>query len=147
VNESESELGAALEAARLVVTRHVGGRVGSLAREPTGLSNLVFTVEHADGDLVVRLSADPTKGEVFRREHWAMVRARAAGVPSPEVLAIGEDFPFSYMLVRRVAGRTGLEHPERERVVREMGEYAALINSIATSSHGSTLECLSAPSV
>ena len=44
------------------------------------------------------------------------------------------------MITRRVTGSEATQHPKRKRIVHEMGEYAAVINSILTSGYGSDFD-------
>src|SRR5258706_7871110 len=44
------------------------------------------------------------------------------------------------MISRQCRGREATFHPERNRIVRQMGRYAAVINSIRTTGFGSTFE-------
>lgn len=106
-----------------------------------GLSNYVFEASHRDGPLVVRLSADPGKIKEYLKEQWAMARAREQGVPVPEVLEIGTaPIPFPYMVSRKVAGAEATHHPERFRVLHEMGRLARLVHGIRTSGFGNTFD-------
>ena len=48
------------------------------------------------------------------------------------------------MISRRVTGAEATHHPNRLHIVHEMGEYAAIINSISTSGFGSNFDWTSA---
>lgn len=106
-----------------------------------GLTNLVFSVRDARGNFVVRLGSDPGRVSAFMKEQWAIAKAREAGVPSPEVLQVGnEAAPVAYMISRQAIGTEARFHPERTRILRELGRHAAVINSIRTSGFGSTFD-------
>lgn len=106
-----------------------------------GLTNFVFEAEHPEGALVLRMSANPAKVKEYLKEQWAMARAREQGVPVPEVLEVGtEPIPFPYMVSRKVSGTEGTHHPERFRVLREMGRLAKLIHAVPTSGFGHTFD-------
>lgn len=106
-----------------------------------GLSNFVFEAAGPGGPLVIRLSADPAKIKGYLKEQWAMARAREQGVPVPEVLEIGTaPIPFPYMVSRKVEGTEATHHPERFRVLHEMGRLARLIHAVPTSGFGNTFD-------
>ena len=124
-----------------VLTHLLGGKPKRLEPLGGGLTNFVFEARHAEGDMVVRLSANPAKVKEYLKEQWAMARAREQGVPVPEVLEVGtEPIPFPYMVSRKVAGTEGTHHPERVRVLREMGRCARLIHAVPTHGFGHTFD-------
>lgn len=109
--------------------------------KPTGLTNYVFAVNHVEGQFVVRISPDRERIKAFQKERWASQKAREAGVPTPQVLAVGNDaISEPYMITRRVTGTEATHHPARRRIVQEMGEYAAIINSIPTTGFGTNFD-------
>lgn len=58
-----------------------------------------------------------------------------------EILEVGNEVvPHPFMVSRFVPGREATRHPERMKILREMGRYAALINSILTSGFGDTFD-------
>jgi hygromycin-B 4-O-kinase len=139
---TKKEVAAAKEMARLVIAHHFGNKKPRrIIHKTSGLSNFVFEVSHAEGDFIVRISPDPTRINSFIKEQWAQARAREAGVPIPEILEVGSHVinqPF--MISRVVEGSNATSHPNRLEIVREMGRYAALINSIKTDGFGSTFD-------
>jgi aminoglycoside phosphotransferase (APT) family kinase protein len=136
------EIKAAKEMARAVIAHHFGNkRPRRIEHKTAGLSNFVFEVLHAEGDFIIRISPEPTRINSFIKEQWAQAQARAAGVPVPEILEVGSgviDQPF--MISRVVEGREATFHPHRLEIVKEMGRYAALINTIGTKGFGSTFD-------
>jgi hygromycin-B 4-O-kinase len=75
------------------------------------------------------------------KEQWAVATALERGVPAPEVLQVGnEPAPVPYMIAQEVTGEVATDHPERLRIVRELGRYAAIINSIPTEGFGCTFD-------
>ena len=123
--------------ARQVVQKHFGSPPSRIVYKRSGLTNFVFIVNHVEGQFVVRISPEPDKIEAFKKELWATQKVREAGVPSPEVLAVGNDlFSEPYMITRRVTGSEATHHPKRDRIVHEMGRYAQIINSIRTTNFG-----------
>lgn len=136
-----NELNEAKTMARRITEHHFGTKASRIEHQSSGLSNFVFLVHHAEGDFVVRISPDPTRINAFIKEQWAVGQAREAGVPTAEILEVGNSvIPHPYMVARRVRGRAATEHPERLAILREMGRYAALINAIRTTGFGSVFD-------
>ena len=124
-----------------IIEHHFGSAPKRITHNASGLSNLVFSVQHSQGDMIVRLSPDQARLNSYLKEHWAITAARKAGVPVPEVLECGNQVvPIPYMVSRKTVGNPAAHHPERLRIVREMGHYAAVINSLKTKGFGSTFE-------
>lgn len=129
------------EMARLIIAHHFGNKPKRVVPLTGGLSNFVFMVYHNEGDFVVRINPEPTKIQTFMKEQWAMVKAREAGVPTAEILEVGNHVvPFPYMVSKKVEGQAATDHPNRIEIIKEMGRYAALINSIPTNGFGSTFD-------
>jgi hygromycin-B 4-O-kinase len=127
--------------ARRVITHHFGERVNRIVYQPGGLSNFVFLVKHTEGEFVVRISPEPSKINAFIKERWAMSKAREVGVPTPEILEVGNEVaPSPYMISRRVKGQEATYNPSRMQILHEMGRYAALINAIPTTGFGGTFD-------
>lgn len=127
--------------ANTIVEKHFGKPPRRIVYQRSGKTNFVFVVNHIEGQFVVRISPDRARLETFRKELWATKKVREAGVPSPEVLAVGNDIESEpYMITRRVTGTEGTHHPQRERILHEMGHYARIINSIPTKNFGANFE-------
>lgn len=123
--------------AKKIVLRHFGKPASRIVYKPSGRTNYVFAVNHVEGQFVVRISPDAERLNAFRKERWASQKAREAGVPTPEVITVGADaISEPYMIARRVTGSEATHHPKRDSIVHELGHYAAIINSIATSGFG-----------
>ena len=127
--------------ARTIVQSHFGKPASRIVYKSSGRTNYVFAVNHVEGQFVVRISPDLERLRAFQKERWASQKAREAGVPTPEVIEVGNDaISEPYMITRRVTGSEATQHPKRKRIVHEMGEYAAVINSILTSGYGSDFD-------
>lgn len=139
---AKKEINRAKEMARDVIAHHFGNKKPRrIIHKTSGLSNFVFEVSHAEGDFIVRISPEPTRINSFIKEQWAQNKAREAGVPVPEILEVGSHIinePF--MISRVVDGENAMFHEKRLDIVKEMGSYAALINSIKTEGFGSTFD-------
>jgi aminoglycoside phosphotransferase (APT) family kinase protein len=126
-----------LEMVREVIAHHLGAGPATIVNKPSGLSNFVYEVTHPEGEFVVRLGLAPSKLDFFLKERWAVAKVREAGIPTAEVLEVGaEVVPYPYMIARRAGEYEATHHPDRLRIVREMGRYAALINAIPTTGFG-----------
>lgn len=131
---------------KTIVQQHFGKPASRIVYKASGLTNYVFAVNHVDGQFVVRISPDSERINAFQKELWASQKAREAGVPTPEVLAVGNDAVSEpYMITRRVTGSEATHHPNRRHIVHDMGEYAAIINSITTTGFGSNFDWTSNP--
>jgi aminoglycoside phosphotransferase (APT) family kinase protein len=129
------------EMARVIVQHHFGRRPRRLIRQESGLSNFVFLVKHAREQFVVRLSLTPTRLNAYIKEQWATAKAREAGVPTPDILEVGNQIvPYPYMIARMVRGQEATWHPARLSILREMGHYAALIHTVPTTGFGHSFD-------
>ncbi len=139
--QAGNEMAEARAMTRRIIEHHFGTKPKRIEHQGSGLSNFVFLVHHTEGDFVIRISPDATRINAFIKEQWAVGKAREAGVPTAEILEVGNSvIPYPYMVVRRVAGRDATVHPERLAILREMGRYAALINSISTTGFGGVFD-------
>ena len=127
--------------ARIVVAHHFGNNPTRLTSKSGGLSNFVFEAKHAEGDFIVRISPDKARLNAFIKEHWCERAARAAGVPTAEILETGASIiPFPYVIARSIDGIDAVNHPERAKIVTELGKYAKKINGIRTRGFGETFD-------
>ncbi len=131
----------AKEMARTVIAHHFGSKPRRIIHKSAGLTNLVFAVNHKEGDFVVRISPETGRINSFLKEQWAQQKAEKAGVPTAEILEVGcEVIPLPFMIVRTIEGKEATHHPKQLEILREMGKYAAQINSILTSGFGNTFD-------
>ena len=140
-NASARQVDKFRDLARFVIEHHFGSRPTRIKYKSAGLSNFVFAANHAEGDFVVRISPDPARLHAFVKEHWCERAARKAGVPTAEILETGAAIiPFPYVIARTVEGQEGVDHPERNKIIGELGRLAARINSIRTKGFGETFD-------
>jgi aminoglycoside phosphotransferase (APT) family kinase protein len=129
------------EMARTVIKHHFGNNPRRILFKASGLTNFVFAVVHPEGDFIVRISPEPARIDLFYKEQWAQSAAKKVGVPTAEILEVGIGvIPFPFMISRTVKGGEATHHPQRMEILREMGRYAALINSIPTEGFGKTFD-------
>jgi aminoglycoside phosphotransferase (APT) family kinase protein len=127
--------------AEAVIQHYFGSSPVSIVRQGGGLNNFVFAVDHGEGAFIVRMSPQAAKINDYLKEQWAITRARAVGVPTPEVLEVGcEAVSTPYMIARKVKGYEATHHPQRMRILREMGALTALIHTVPTSGYGRTFD-------
>lgn len=126
---------------KTIVERHFGKPASRIVYKSSGRTNYVFAVNHLEGQFVIRISPDAEKIRNFQKELWTSQKVREAGVPSSEVLAVGNDLgPEPYMITRRVTGSEASHHPKRDRIIHDLGRYAAMINSIHTTGYGTDFD-------
>jgi hygromycin-B 4-O-kinase len=131
----------AQELAGQVLKHLVGERPEKVVPLTGGLTNFVFGACLSEGDVVVRLGTDPAKLAGFLKEQWAMARAAEQDVPVPRVLEVGtEPVGIPYMVSRKVVGAPGTHHPERFRILREMGRLARRVHRVRTEGFGHTFD-------
>ena len=112
----------------------------------SGLTNLVFSVHDANGDFIIRLGSHATKLGSFLKEQWAIAKARELGVPTPEVLHVGNKaVKLPYMISRQSKGTEATVHSDRKPIVRELGRWASLIHSIRTNGFRIDLRLVAQP--
>ena len=140
-NASATQVDKFRELARLVLKHHFGNSAGRLTAKSGGISNFVFEAKHAEGDFIVRVSPDKARLNAFIKEHWCERAARQAGVPTAEILETGAAIiPFPYAISRSVEGAEATDHPERGKIITELGRYAKTLNSIHTRGFGETFD-------
>lgn len=124
------------------VTKSFFGREPSrIVYKSSGLTNYVFAINHVEGQFVIRLSPDAERIEAFKKDLWTTETARKIGVPTPDVLAVGNTLvPTPYMISRRVSGTEATHHPKRREIIHELGRYGSLINSVQTTGFGNKFD-------
>lgn len=127
--------------ARVVLEHHFGKVPARIKYKTGGLSNFVFEAKHAEGEFIVRISPDKAGLNTFIKQHWCERAARSAGIPTAEILETGVSIiPFPYVIARSVDGLSGVDHPERSKIIHDLGRYAREINSIRTRGFGETFD-------
>jgi hygromycin-B 4-O-kinase len=122
----------------LILEHHFGKRPQTVKRLHGGIANHVFEARVGREDLVLRISEKPHKLQVFMKEQWAVSAARQHKVPTPEILEVCNDvLGLPYMISRQVPGRpAGTIGLKKMEVLRELGRYAGMINTIKTQDFG-----------
>lgn len=129
-----------------IVRDHFRNDASRIAYKPTGLTNFVYAINHAEGQFVIRISPEPNKLKDYQKELWATRRVRVLGIPTPEVLKVGTvESGEPYMISRRVSGTEATHHPKRLSIIHEVGLFAKEINSIQTNNFGQSFDWLDSP--
>jgi aminoglycoside phosphotransferase (APT) family kinase protein len=116
---------------------HFGETAERVVERVGGLTNSVFEIEVSQGAFVVRTHEEPTKINDYLKERWAMDAARAAGVPTPRVLEVGNaGNGRPYMILESVPGVEGRAARKRLEVVESLGRAAALLHEVPTRGFG-----------
>jgi hygromycin-B 4-O-kinase len=128
-------------AAADVLEHHFGHRPTRVKRLSGGLNNDVFEGRIGRDHFIVRISGDAAKLQTFIKEQWAVRQARRVRVPTTEILEVGNTvINKPYMISTKVEGIDATRWPDRLEIAREMGHYAARINSIATKGFGAVFD-------
>ena len=124
-----------------IMKHHFGSMPKNIHFMPAGLTNYVFEATHNNKAYIVRIARDPAKLSDFIKEQWAVEHVRKKGVPVAEILEVGNEvISLPYMLQRKLKGQEAVDHPDRLNILRNLGEYAKLINSIPTSNYGNVFD-------
>jgi len=124
-----------------VANRHFGGSARRIVERGGGLTNAVYQLKVSQGEFIVRTHENATKIHDYLKEQWAMDAARAAGVPTPRVLEVGNFVDGRpYMIAELVRGIEGPFAPGRLAVVEQMGRAAALMHDIRTQGFGTVFD-------
>ena len=126
---------------RQVAERHFDERPHAIVERGGGLTNEVHEFRVSQGAFIVRSHRDATKITDYLKEQWAMDVARAAGVPTPRVLEVG-NFPDGrpYMISERAEGGEGRLVGDRVAVLGELGRLAARLHRVPTRGYGHVFE-------
>ena len=123
--------------ARLLVRHFFPRKKVHIRQLDGGLNNFVYAVKAGKEKMVVRISNDPGKINVFLKEQWAVTRAKEKKIPVAEIFEVGDTtIPLPYMITEKIDGVTGMGHPERKNILFQLGELAAIIHTIPTRGYG-----------
>jgi hygromycin-B 4-O-kinase len=124
--------------AATIAEHHFQKKPIKITKMSGGLANFVYEAEMDDGSVyIIRMSDVGSKINYFLKEQWAVRQAKERGVPVPEILEVGnEAVQNPYMIVKKVQGIEATKHPDRLKILQQMGKYGAVINTIPTSGFG-----------
>lgn len=137
MNKPRSEEARIRASVRRIIVEHLGSKPHHIKYQSAGLSNFVYSVEHEEGEFIVRANPRAEKLSAFLKAQSAATRAAALGIPVPEILHVSGE-PLPHMLLRKANGESADSRPDRLRILHQLGCYAALINSVRTVGFGSS---------
>ncbi len=136
-----AQIKAKTEMVKKIMKHHFGMLPKKIEFKPAGLTNYVFEAENKAGKFIVRIASKTEKFSDYLKEQWAVEHVYEKGVPVAEILEVGcEIIPLPYMLQKKLAGEDTVHHPDRLEILKELGAYTKLINSIPTSNFGNTFD-------
>ncbi len=97
-----------------------------------GSVNQVFLLKGTKGEYILRLNSAQEKGIEFRKEAWCQQKARALGIPCPELFAFGELQDWVYLLMEYLPGKNGSQCTGQEQISiwQKLGCYAKKVHQI-----------------
>lgn len=129
------------ELVKKLIKHHFGQSPRSIEFKPAGLTNYVFEVKIPKGNFIVRIAGAAEKIQDYLKEQWAVATAKEKGIPVAEILEVGFDIISApYMLQRKLDGADATHHPDRHKVLYELGRFARRIHSIPTSGYGKVFD-------
>lgn len=124
-----------------VARHHFGESARRVTERGGGLTNAVYELKTSQGAFIVRTHEDPTRINEYLKEQWAMDAARAAGVPTPKVLEVGNFADGRpYMVAEHSAGIEGRLAPGRLGVIEQLGHAAKTLHRIRTHGYGNVFD-------
>ena len=123
----------------LILEKLLGEKPLHIVKLNNGITNKVFKAYvKGEKNLVIRISDVPDKINDYLKEQWCTKNARELGVPVPRILEVGNTvLPYPYMVLEEELGLEGNNYgADKTDIYRQMGEMAAKINSINTTSFG-----------
>lgn len=97
-----------------------------------GSVNRVFEVARDAHTYIIRLNQEDKLAE-YHKEEWCLRQMPKLGIPSPQVIRIGQWKQLAYVIQNKVPGRNGkIATPlEKEHIWTQLGKYAALFQQIS----------------
>ena len=127
--------------ARKVANHHFGKTFQKLEFKPAGKTNFVFEVFTKNENFIIRIATQRTKINDFIKEQWATHHAKNIGIPVADILEVGNEvISLPYMLQQKVEGSEAVNHPDRLKILCDLGKYARQIHSIPTIGFGKVFD-------
>jgi aminoglycoside phosphotransferase (APT) family kinase protein len=127
---------------RSIIEYHLHDAPTKIVEDESTKTNHIFEVGMKGGEqYIVKISDIPYHLQLFMKEQWAVQKARDRGVPCPEILEVNNkvvDTP--YLIMKKVEGIRGTDHPNRFEVIKQMGKVASMTNSVPTTGFGDTFD-------
>jgi len=102
--------------------------------EGLGTVNMVYDINGANGNYIIRLNDDPAKKIEYRKEKWCIEKVASLGVYSPKLLATGMSANVFFMIQEKVPGKNGklCSSTEKEEIWKTLGQYARKFHEVAS---------------
>jgi aminoglycoside phosphotransferase (APT) family kinase protein len=137
----QSEVRKKINLVKKIVQHHFGSLPKKIEFKPAGFTNFVFEVKCRQGNFIVRIAAIASRFKDFQKEQWAVDKVKKLGVPVAEILEVGNEIvDLPYMLQKKIDGKEATNHPDRLRILFELGHYAQLIHTIHTTNYGNSFD-------
>ena len=125
------------EAARAIFRDCLGTAPRRVLAQSGGQTNFVFRVDGGEASFILRMSQDDGKLDAFRKEGWAIERARTSGIPAPETLRVGSTADgVAYMLMRRTAGWVATRFGNSHDTLKQLGGIARTLHETTMPAFG-----------
>lgn len=129
--------------AAIKIVEHLCNEKPKAIRElVSGMDNSTYEVTMKSGDdLIVKIANFDEKINSYLKEQWCTRAAIKNGVPSIDILEVGNEIvPYPYMVSLKVNALEAIHHPERIKILEQMGKYNAIINTIKTEGYGDVFD-------
>ena len=118
----------------LLFSHFPNASIGGIRFVGRGSVNEVYGAKVDGRELVVRLADVRYRSGEHEKEAWCFERARAAGIPGPETIALGIDDQTVYMIQEFMQGVRGDDGTvDSLKLWKTLGRYAKIIHGIETS--------------
>lgn len=138
---SQAQVRSKTSMVKKVMMHHFGMLPKKIEFKPAGLTNFVFEAHCKNEKYIVRIASAPEKLNDYVKEQWAVEQAKEKGVPVAEILEVGNEIiGVPYMLQQKLDGEEAINHPERLKILFDLGKYAKVIHSIKTNNYGQVFD-------
>ena len=122
-----------------VIRLHVGLAVTAVRPIPSGVND-VLLVSCEEQQVVARFNLAAELGR-FRKEAWCIERAAEVRVGGPEVLGVGTDGAYAFIVESFVGGRRGDAVPEADQrqIWRDLGGHLRRVHAVPVGGFGEEL--------
>lgn len=122
-----------------IIRQHVGAAVTAVRPLPSGVNDVVL-VSCGQRQLIARFNVAAELGR-FRKEAWCIDRAAEVRVGGPEVLGVGTDGPYAFMVESYVAGRRADAMPAaaQGQIWRDLGGLLRRVHAVPVGGFGEEL--------
>lgn len=115
-----------------IIKRELNDVVNTIIEIKHGSVNKVFDVYCLKGNYIIRLNIEAEKAIHFQKEKWCYAKVSELGIPSPQVLGIGKEKDYHYMILSKIEGINGSTGNAQQKITiwKQLGQYASTYNQI-----------------